>query len=279
MSTGIVVRSIARLMNHKTTDPAVLVMDEKGKHVISLLSGHVGGANQLTLKVAELTGSDPVITTATDINHRLTIDEAAMKKGLLIENPEAIKYVSMAIIKGDPIGVHDPYGLLCQELKTVKKRSFQPKSDVSAHLFIDDQIKPLPNKTLILRPLSLVAGMGCNRGTDTKELKDLLLEVMDRFQLSLKSLKGLASVDLKSDEAGLIALGEELELPIQFFSKHALDRVKTIENPSAMVEKHIGIKSVCEAAAILGTRQGQLIVPKQNTKNVTVAIARIPFTS
>ncbi len=275
MSTGIVVRMIAPLMVHKTVDPGVLVMDEKGDHVISLLSGHMGGANRITLKVARLTGADPVITTATDINHRLAIDEAAAQKGLFIETPENIRHVSMAVIKGEAISVHDPYGYLGDALRTVTTAPYLEKAGTNAFLFIDHEVRPLPPKTLVLRPPSLVAGMGCNRGTPLRELKDFLTDVMDRFNLSIRSLKGLASVDLKSDETGLNRLGEELGLPLRFYGKSELESVEAILNPSAMVEKHIGIKSVCEAAAILGAGHGKLIVPKQNTKNVTVAIARV----
>jgi cobalt-precorrin 5A hydrolase len=87
------------------------------------------------------------------------------------------------------------------------------------------------------------------------------------------------SIDLKSDEAGLLELAKSLDVPIEFFSKEQLNCIKTIQNPSILVEKHVGVKSVCEAAAILGSNQGRLVVPKQNTRNVTVAIARKGFTS
>jgi len=112
MSTGIVIRIIAPLIRHKTKDPAVVVVDEKGLHAISLLYGHIGGANELTLKIAGITGADPVITTATDINKIPAIDLLACKKGLVIENPGAIKNVSMALLSGRKIILHDPYQYL-----------------------------------------------------------------------------------------------------------------------------------------------------------------------
>ncbi len=105
------------------------------------------------------------------------------------------------------------------------------------------------------------------------------MDVLKKFALSPKSLGALSSIDVKSDESGLRALAKEMDLPIQYFTKEELNGVETIQNPSTMVEKHVGAKSVCEAAAILGSNQGQLIVPKQNTRNVTVAIARTPFSS
>ena len=288
MSTGIVVRLIAPLIRHKTEDPAVLVIDERGLHVISLLSGHMGGANALALEVSDLIDSDPVITTATDINAVPAVDILAAQKNLFIENPAAIKYVNMAMVTGNPIFLHDPYNFLTEDLNNMTAIPFEtrgdipddnPQGDLRAGVFIDDITLDLPDRTLILRPPSLVAGIGCNRNTGLDELKGFLVDVLEKSALSPKSLKGLSSIDVKSDESGLSALAKELDLPIQFFTRKELNSVETIQNPSTMVEKHVGVKSVCEAAAILGSNQGQLIVPKQNTRNVTVAIARTPFTS
>jgi len=281
MSTGIVVRMIAPLITDKTRDPAVLVTDEKGLHVISLLSGHIGGANALTAEVAGLIGADPVITTATDLHGVPAVDMLAVEKNLRIENPGAIKYVSQAVISKESVVVHDPYQVMAEDLRDVTVLPY-PKNRVlhdDPGIFIDDICHDLPEKMLVLRPPSLVAGIGCNRNTGVGEIKTFLLAVLDRFKLAPGSLNRLASIDLKADEAGLVALGEDLGLPIDFFTREELNSVKTIQNPSAVVEKHVGVKSVCEAAAILGARQGRLIVPKQNTPNVTVAVARIPFTS
>jgi len=288
MSTGIVVRVVASLIRHKTEDPAVLVIDEKGIHVISLLSGHMGGANALALEVSDLIGSDPVITTATDINAVPAVDVLAAQKNLFIENPAAIKYINMALVTGNPIFLHDPYRFLAEDLNGTTAIPFEtrgdipkdyPKGDFRTGVFIDDITLDLPDRTLILRPPSLVAGIGCNRNTGLDELKGFLMDVLEKFALSPKSLRSLSSIDIKSDESGLSALAKELDLPIQFFTRNELNSVETIQNPSTMVEKHVGVRSVCEAAAILGSNQGQLIVPKQNTRNVTVAIARTPFTS
>ena len=294
MSTGITVRMIAPLIEHKTHDPAVLAADEKGLHIISLLSGHLGGANALTLKIAKLIRADPVITTATDIQGVPAIDLLAKEKNLIIENSDAIKYVSMALLTGKPVTIHDPYRILHHDLKAVVNIK-HPTSNVQHRIsnveypifnieqpsgvFVDDICQPLPKKILVLRPASLVAGIGCNRNTSVDEIRMQLEDVLARFNLSQMSLKCLASIDLKADEKGLLTLAEELNLPLKFYNREELNSVKTIENPSAVVEKYVGVKGVCEAAAILGANQGQLIAPKQKTPNVTVAIARIPFIS
>jgi len=279
MSTGIVVRLTVPLVRHKTIDPAVVVVDEAGRHAISLLSGHIGGGNSLTKRVASLIGADPVITTATDINGVPAIDLLAGQRGLVIENPEAIKRVNMAFLTGRKIDLHDPLGLLVDAIPDSYLLTTGGSDEDVARVFIDDAVTDLPAQTLVLRPKSLVAGMGCNRGTSMEEMKSLLYQVLDEFRLSPASLRGIASIDIKADEPGLLELAKDLELPVVFYDKEELNKVKNIKNPSAMVEKHTGAKSVCEAAAILSAKRGKLIVPKHSTRNVTVAIARIPFTS
>jgi cobalt-precorrin 5A hydrolase len=289
MSTGIVVRVIAELIQHKTEDPAVVVVDDGGYHAISLLAGHLGGANELTRQVAAMIGADPVITTATDVNRVPAIDVLARQKNLFIENPKAIKSVNMALLKGKPVHVHDPFNFLkdslpkskalpYEELKQcLKENGRNIEGEITAGVFIDDIRWDLPPQVLVLRPASLVAGIGCNRNTDALEIKALLEEVFAANSLALSSLKCIASIDVKADEAGLIALADMLELPLVFFAREQLQQVENVENPSTVVEKHVGVKSVCEAAAILAAQNGTLIVPKHTTQNVTVALARIDF--
>ena len=291
MSTGIVVRVIASLIKHKTEDPAVVVVDDRGQHVISLLSGHLGGANELTRQIAGIIRGRPVITTATDINQLPSIDMLAKEKQLRIENPGAIKTINMAILKGEKIYVHDPSNFIGNRLPKVEPRTIEgmrkhlakdrqtSEETCNPKVFIDDVRLDLPSSILILRPVTLVAGIGCNRNTPADEIKSLLEEVLATAGLAFMSLKCLASIDVKSDEAGLIELSRECDLPLIFFKRQELNQVINIENPSTVVEKHVGVKSVCEAAAILAARNGTLIVPKQKTKNVTVAIARIDFSS
>ena len=291
MSTGIVVRVIAPLIKHKTEDPAVVVVDDGGNHAISLLSGHLGGANELTRKISQIIGANPVITTATDINEVPAIDMLAMEKDLVIENPGAIKTVNMALLKGEKICIHDPFDFLKSSLPNSESTTFLDlKYRINKRVqdfvlkkntcvFIDDVTVELPSQVLILRPLTLVAGIGCNRDTDREEISAHLKKVLESHRLAPTSLKCIASIDVKADEAGLIALSKSLNLPLVFFKPEELNPVKGIQNPSLVVEKHVGVKSVCEAAAILAAHNGTLIVPKQTTKNVTLAIARISFSS
>lgn len=291
MATGIVVRVIAPHLRHKTRDPAVVALDDRGRFAISLVSGHIGGANDLTRSVADILGAMPVITTATDVNQVPAIDVIAKKNRLFIENPAAIKSVNMAMLKNEPFRLHDPYRFTGAELDhyaAAVSGSSSPAdgSDISncfsdgrPGVFIDDALVSLPANVLVLRPASLAVGIGCNRNTPAKEIKDLLDRVLRDNRLSPASLDCIASIDLKADEAGLVELARELGLSFVLYSRQELGEVKDIPTPSETVHKCIGVKSVCEAAALLASRKGNLIVPKQTTRNVTVAVARRPFTS
>jgi cobalt-precorrin 5A hydrolase len=286
MATGIVVRVIAPLIQNKIEDPAVVVVDDQGRHVISLLAGHLGGANDLTRQVAGIIEAVPVITTATDVNEKPAIDVLAKKKRLAIENPSAIKTVNMALLTDQPICLHDPYAMIKDTIPNAVLLTADDSAKAqaaaadgffqgsAAAVFVDDRLLDLPGSVLVLRPATLVAGIGCNRNTPMEEIKDLLNKTLRKYRLAGTSLDRIATIEIKSDEPGLIELAKILNVPIVFFNREQLNRTEGIQTPSAMVEKHIGVKSVCEAAAILASQMGTLIVPKQTTPNVTVAIAR-----
>jgi len=309
-STGIAVRMAAPLLESKLTDPAVVVLDDRAFHVISLVSGHLGGANELTLEVARITGANPVITTATDVNQLPSIDMVAKEQHLLIENPQMIKRVNMEFLQNrkvrliDPLNLVSPYipekflldepyqgagedelhssselvTVVCSDLENCGKRG-----RVDSELEIRDDIstsdgekeKLVPRETLILRPASLMVGMGCNRGTTEEELMELLTSSFKAHNLCIRSIAGFATTSVKEDEQGLLDLAQRLGRPIEFYDRASLNSVKTIENPSEMVEKHLGVKSVCEAAAILAAENGKLIVPKIKKGNATLAVARV----
>ena len=288
MAAGIVVRSVAHLLRHKTEDPAIVVMDECGQHAISLLSGHLGGANALARRIGDCIGARPVITTATDLQDVPAIDLIAQERGLVIENPAAIRHVSMALLEGRSISLHDPRGSLAGALPDACLRSdastLGPDEGEGCNscgpgIWVDDIRVDLPAEILLLRPASLFVGVGCNRNTPASEMRDLMSRVLDEHGLAVASVAGLASIDLKADEEGLLELGKSLARPLLFFSRDQLATVLNVPSPSTMVEKHVGVKSVCEAAAILASGNGQLIAPKQTTPNVTIAIARKSFTS
>jgi cobalt-precorrin 5A hydrolase len=273
MAAGIVVRMLDGILVHKAEDPAVVVVDEGGSFAISLVSGHLGGANALARRVAVAVGAQPVITTATDVNGRTAVDVLAAEQGLRIENPEAIKRVNMAALAGESIAVHDPWGFLSGRLPDSVGAG---DGRARACVWVDDRLLDSPPGSLVLRPPSIIAGMGCNRNTSLSELKKLLLSTLESAGLAAASLGRLASIELKADEPGLNELARELKVPLECFDREAIAQVEDrVPTPSARVHHHIGVKSVCEAAAILASRGGTLIVPKRSSRNATVALARI----
>lgn len=278
MSTGIVVRTIAGLLAHKTRDPAVVVADEQGGHAISLVSGHIGGANALAMEIAQITGAQPVITTATDLNGLPAIDRIAQNQGLFIQNPAAIKSVSMALLKGEPIGVFDPWGWVQNAISNRARIEWsavaQARESQGPGVFVHHAIAALAPDILVLRPPSLTVGIGCNRNTPLAEIQALLAGTLERFQLSIHSLACLATIDAKSDEPGILALAERMGIGLRFYTREELSQVTAVENPSETVNRHMGVQSVCEAAALLAAKSDRLIVGKQKTRNVTVAVAQ-----
>ncbi len=288
-STGIAIRIIAPLLQSKIIDPAVVVVDDKANHAISFLSGHLGGANALTKKIAAIIKAEPVITTATDTNNLPSIDMIAKKEGIVIETPQNIKHINMAFLTGVPVSLYDSSGII----KNVLPENFwtdasdtgieaDDKNIESKKIFCSHEIKKVSRETLILRPPVLSVGIGCNRGTKFKAVKEFLLSVLKEQDLSINSVYRFGTTEVKKDETGLLKLSDEMQIKIDFYTNQELNSVKTIKTPSKMVEKHLGVKSVCEAAAILsaasskdksGESGGNLIVTKQKNRDVTIAVA------
>jgi cobalt-precorrin 5A hydrolase len=269
-STGIAVRIIAPLLASKLTDPAVVVVDDRGIHAVSLVSGHIGQANQYTRQIAQLLGADPVITTATDVNHLPSMDLLADKLNLFIETPDTIKFINMAFLQNKKIGLHDPLNLVSP---WISKKWVDNTTCHLPRVVCDWRQKKVSRETLVLRPRVLAVGIGCNRHTPFEALLDFFLDTLACAGISRHSVALLATSDIKKDESGILALAAHLNLPIRFYDNHRLSSVKTIQTPSKMVEKHIGVQSVCEAAAILASGSGTLVLPKQKNPDVTLAAA------
>jgi cobalt-precorrin 5A hydrolase len=272
MAVGIVVRVIAPSVKSKLTDPAVVVVDDQGRFAVSLLSGHLGGANELTLTVSKYLNAMPVITTATDIGHIPAIDMLAVKYDLMIENPEAIKTIHMAMLQGQKLRLHDPINILQNDLSGWIEPGICHVGKPLPGVFVDYKTTRLSTRLLVLRPKILSVGVGCNRNTCIDEILAFLKDVFFKFNLSIKCIDNIATIEAKADEQGILELVKVLEVPIKFFGREELDHAGFVPTPSEVVKKHMGVASVCEAAAILASNQGKLLVPKQVTKNVTVAV-------
>ena len=264
-STGMAVRAIAPWVKDKKTDPAVLVMDEGGTFVISLLSGHIGGANAMALALAEKLGAQPIITTATDVEGKFSVDAWATERGYHISDMKLCKEISAAILEGEvPIcGEYLPFSKLPTGL--VEKG----EGPLGIYVGIHDR-KPF-EKTLILTPKVLTLGLGCRRGTPKETLEEAVEAVFRENNLRIEAIARAASIDLKANEQGLLDYCAEHKIPVEFFTAEKLKAVPGDFAPSQFVQSVTGVDNVCERAAALagGTR----IVHKTAHNGVTVAVA------
>lgn len=284
MATGIVVRSLAAELRGKEIDPPVIVLDEGGEFVISLLAGHLGGANALTRQIAALLGATPVITTATDVNGLPAWDEEARLAGLAIEPLERIRTFNSLLLRGERIALVDHDGLIAESFMTtlgverVADLDAADRSGAAARVLVSERFIPdLQEQTdlLLLRPRRLALGIGCNRQTSRDEIAQAVLETLHRAGLALLAIGRIATIAEKGDEVGLLAFSSELRLPLITFSREELNSIRGPSPPSPHALAAVGARGVCEPAALLAAEGGPLLIPKQKCGQVTVAVARL----
>ena len=285
MAAGIVVRQISPYLQSKATDPAVVVVDEGGRFAVSLLSGHLGGSNTLAREIAGLIGGTAVITTATEVHGLPAFDVLAPQWGLALENLPAVRGIHMAMLAGTPIRLVDSDGWLAAALAPINPDLIVVEADLEKALCLDgptvyvgDLERPWPGGWLRLRPQSLVAGVGCNKGASSGEILELIYQTFQQEAISLPCLKTLATIAAKKTEPGLIEAARRLGVELIWFSTAELKGIN-VPHPSAVVTRHVGVASVCEAAARRASQARQLLVPKQKTANVTLAVARVAWRS
>jgi cobalt-precorrin 5A hydrolase len=275
-AAGLVVRCLAPLLSDKASDPAVVVADQAGTHAVSLLSGHLGGANELARRVASLTGGTAVITTATDTAGLSAIDELARARGLAVENPEAIRDVSAAMLRGETVQIFDPEDWLGLSPEAPGYRLLARLVDWDREapgVYVDFREGWEPPGALVLRPRCLHLGLGCRKGVPARDILAAVRNTVFGQGYSPLSLASAGSAEIKAEEPGLLEALAELGITPRFFS---LDDIRTTPGPtpSPLVAKHIGVDGVCEAVALLLSPGGRLILPKTKTSTVTLALAR-----
>ncbi len=264
-AAGIAVREIAPHVRSKKTDPAVLSLDEGGRFVIPLLSGHIGGANALALRVAEKLGATPVVTTATDVNRRFSVDAWATENGFILSSMAAAKAVSAAILERD-------VPMLCDlPLASAFPSGVVPGQRGEVGIYLGWEKKEPFDVTLRLVPKCLHLGLGCRRGIPEEAVAEAVDRVLEEHNIDPRAVKCAASIDLKKDEDGLLAFCEKRLIPIAFYPAEALRGLPGDFTPSAFVASVTGVDNVCERSALLGA--GELIVKKTAINGVTVAVA------
>ena len=238
-AAGIAVRAIAPFVKDKKTDPAVIVIDEKGSFVIPLLSGHIGGANELARKIASQIGAMAVITTASDVNNLPAIDEFAAKNNLSINDMKLAKDFAARLLAKN-----------------------SPEFTISVYI---------KNDILSLIPKCVILGIGCKKGKSPEELEEFVRKSLDEHKIDYRSLDKIASIDLKKDEKALISLSESLKLPFLTFSAQELNQIQQKVTPSAFVSEITGTDNVCERS-VFAAGASEIIVHKSACNGMTLAI-------
>lgn len=288
MASGIVIRTVAPLIKDKRTDPAVVVLDEKGKYAISLLSGHLGGANKLAQEIADCLGGQAVITTASDVNGLPSIDLWAKENDLIIDDWNLLPQTATQFINNGTLKVFSEVEIkLPDEFLRVAEpqvadilitnKACHPEL-VSGSNWMLKQVQhdrnDISDKPFYLRPKNLIIGIGCNSGTSADEIEDAVKRALAEKKLSFLSIHSVATIDIKADEKGLNEFVREYGFPIKTFAADELNSLNGIQK-SALVFKATGAYAVVEPAALLASGADKLLVKKQKQGNVTVAIAEL----
>lgn len=303
---GIAVRAIAPNLTNKLHDVPVLVMDEEGQYVIPILSGHVGGANELARELADLIDARPVITTATDVQKKFAVDLFAKRNHLEIMNKDGIAKVSVKALAGRQLTIavraqniecyHPKFCEVREEDFTEAENQLLREANMHKHDWevcgvepplrlvpyvknqqIDIVVSETPdnkNALIWLRPKRYVVGMGCRKNKDTEELLDFYMKTLEKAMVELGEVYALASIDKKRDEPGLLAISERMRIPFFTYTAEELNRVGACVHSSEFVKAQVGVDNVCERAALAGCEaNGTLIYEKQAFDGMTIAIA------
>ena len=278
---GIAVRSIAPFVSSKKTDPAVVVIDEQGKFAISLLSGHIGGANELTEEISNLLHATPVITTATDINNKFAVDVFAKTNGCYISDMTMAKEISAALVNGNSVGFASDFpwvGEIPKELQLLDEED-ETKEKPEMGIYVTNSYLKHPFvHTLYLVPKIITLGVGCKKDTPAETVEKVVRKACDELLIPSVSMELVASIDLKKEEQGILEYCKERNLPFETYSAEQLKEVEGSFAESKFVEETTGVDNVCERSAILGSskhgEKSNLILRKYAEDGVTAALAR-----
>ena len=269
-AVGIAVRAVAPHCKSKASDPAVIVLDERGRFAVPILSGHLGGANDLAEKLANVCGAVPVITTATDIEGVFAVDEWAKAQNCCVLEPERIKNISGALLAGEKVYYDSPWNITGTPPENVFPSDENRRADFSVTL------RP-QGAALHLIPKICVLGIGCKRGTSAEHIEATFQQFCKETNFAPQSICMCASIDLKKDEQGLLDFCKNHDFKINFYTAEALKKAPGEFAPSAFVQQVTGVDNVCARAAVLASG-GELMIEKHIYSGVTFAVAAKPFT-
>ena len=256
---GIALRAIAPYIKTKTKDPAVVVVDELGQFSIPILSGHIGGANELALRISEILNAIPVITTATDINKVFAVDTWAKSQGLHILNPECIKLVSSKLLKGESVHIKSDYAIQGNLPKNVYLNDLEDSNAgydaIITHKDLENERK---NDTLLLVPQIITVGIGCRKDISFEAIESSILNILESENYHILAINGLASIDKKANEKGILEFAKKYGLPFNTYSAEELNSLEGDFTKSEFVKSVVEVDNVCERSAIMESN-GKLI--------------------
>lgn len=270
-ATGIAVRAIAPYIRKKTEDPAVLVVDQHGDYVISLLSGHIGGGNKLAVEVGKAIDGVPIITTATDLEDKFAVDQWAKENNLWISDMKIAKKVSATLIQDKEICFDSDFpveGKMPEGL-TMKEKAESNKDGLKIAITVKNQNPD----TLCLVPKILTLGIGCRKDIPKEKIANLVDEILSKENLKKEAIGRVATIDLKADERGLLQFAHENHWPLEIYSSTELEQVEGDFTKSEFVKSITGVDNVCERSALISKKESKVIVKKQAKDGVTLAIA------
>lgn len=271
-SCGIAVRAVAPFLASKTSDPAVVVIDELASFAVSLLSGHIGGANDLAIELARLLGATPVVTTATDVNGVFAVDAWAAKHSLKIANPERIKGIAARQLTGETIGVESLFPV------TGRLPEGLARCDKDGDVLITYRTRG-HEKALRLIPPVVTLGVGCKKGISEETLEQAFAQILKKADCDPLAVVRVCSIDLKTEEPGILEFCRRHGLPYRTFTPQELEAVPGTYAASPFVQQVTGVDNVCERSAVLGSGTGGRLLAKKNAINgVTMALAISSYT-
>lgn len=288
MAAGIAVRLLAPYIEHKTKDPAIVLLDQKGNYVISLLSGHLGGANKLAKKIAEITEGQAIITTATDVEQQFSFDVYAKESAMKIENIEQLKYISGALLEGKKVEVYcwneeeqeklknygKKKGLNMQNICFVKETEQMTAND---RVYISPYIAPYIEKAhnLLLRPQVITIGIGCKKNREFDGAVKALEKVCQKAGISPISIKQIATIPRKGQEPVVQGLLNFYKVPLRLIEEKEIEQLdlNTLQiQQSDFVKRTVGVSSVSTASAYLAAKGGKILVDKEKYTGMTISI-------
>jgi cobalt-precorrin 5A hydrolase len=267
MAAGIAVRTISKNLKDKRTDPAVLVIDEKGKYVISLLSGHIGGANKETLLISRLINAKPVITTSSDLNNKLSVDMLAEKINCEIDNFNDAKKITAMTLKKEKIGIVSDYKIKMPSYLNSKA------NEANGFIYITNKKKfKRMSPSVLLIPKNIIVGIGCKKGISKNNIVKFIEKNFKKININALSIKKIATIDIKKNEKGIFDAADYFKVKTDFFNSEEINKIKNNFSRSEVVNEKIGVYGVCEPAAYLSSnKSGKLILPKTSSNGISIA--------